>query len=227
MKRSPMPPRSAPMKRPGIDAKPKPSKGPRPKKCANRACRQPYLPDPKQPFKNWCGDDCALAIALDKLAKQKATKARAERAEHKKALEKHKRRADYIAEAQRAFNSFIRERDKDKPCICCGRADTKVEGLNTHGWDCGHYRSRGSAPHLRFDERNAHRQLVYCNRHGAGRAADYRIGLIARIGLAEVEALECDQADRPQSVDDLIAIRAHYVAKLKELKAENARNSQP
>lgn len=199
----------------------------RAKKCANKACGERYMPDPARPQIKWCGPDCGTAIALAKLAQQKikqgaASKraARAERVADKVALEKHKRRADYIANAQKAFNAFIRERDKDQPCICCGRAETAVQGLYSHGWDCGHYRSRGSAPHLRFDERNAHRQLVYCNRRKAGNAADYRIGLIARIGLAEVEALECDQAERPQSVDDLKAIKAMYVQKLKQLKGK-------
>ena len=35
-------------------------------------------------------------------------------------------------------------------------------------YDCGHYRSTGSAAHLRFDERNAHAQRKVCNRWGAG-----------------------------------------------------------
>ena len=57
----------------------------------------------------------------------------------------------------------------------------------------------GSAAHLRFDERNAHAQRKVCNRWGAGRAVDYRIGLVARIGLAAVEALESDNA--PKEMD--------------------------
>ena len=85
-------------------------------------------------------------------------------------------------------------------------------------YDCGHYRSTGSAPHLRFDERNAHAQRKVCNRWGAGRAVDYRIGLVARIGLEAVEALESDNAPRKWTREELIAIRDTYKQKLKELK---------
>ena len=132
-----------------------------------------------------------------------------------------KTRSDHLKAAQVAFNAFIRERDKEQPCICCGRTSEK-QYLTGTNWDCGHYRSTGSAPHLRFNEDNAHRQLTVCNRHGAGRAVDYRIGLIARIGLARVEALETDQAPAKWTADELIVIRDTYRAKLRALKKEAA-----
>jgi hypothetical protein len=87
-------------------------------------------------------------------------------------------------------------------------------------WDAGHYRSTGAAPHLRFNEDNCHRQLVVCNRHGSGRAVDYRIGLIARIGIERVEALENDNSVAKYTVDDLKAICFRYRAKLKDLKSK-------
>lgn len=121
-----------------------------------------------------------------------------------------------MKEAQIAFNAYVRERDKNQPCICCGQplGAQQVGG----GFDAGHYRSVGSAPHLRFDERNCHGQRKSCNRYGSGRAVDYRLGLIARIGLAEVESLEADNDPKKYSIDDLKAIKAKYKAKLKELK---------
>lgn len=123
---------------------------------------------------------------------------------------------ELIKAAQKEFNAFIRERDKDKPCICCGQplGDGEVGG----GYDCGHYRSTGSAPHLRFDERNAHAQRKRCNRWGAGRAVDYRRGLIERIGLEAVEALEANNEIRKWTREELRAIRHTYRDKLKELK---------
>lgn len=126
---------------------------------------------------------------------------------------------DWIADAQKEFNGYIRARDEaaGHPCICCG----KFGGEWSRGgiWDCGHYRSRGSAGHLRFDERNAHRQLKQCNSYGGGRHVDYRIGLIARIGLEAVETLEADQGVHKWTVEELKAIKAKYKAKLKALKA--------
>ena len=139
-----------------------------------------------------------------------------ERAEFKRRKEAAKSTSQWRKEAQAAFNAYIRKRDEDKPCICCGRWSESESRGGT--WDCGHYRSTGSAPHLRFTEANAHRQLKQCNRYGAGRAVDYRIGLIARIGLPAVEALEADQTPRKYTASDLRAIRDEYRARLKALQ---------
>lgn len=127
---------------------------------------------------------------------------------------------ELIKEAQTAFNAWVRARDEKEACICCGRFPVSSAGLSGHSWDCGHYRSTGSASHLRFNEDNAHMQLVLCNRYGAGRAVDYRIGLIARIGLARVEALESDNHVHRWTREELIAIKSKYVQKLKDLKKE-------
>lgn len=149
-------------------------------------------------------------------AKAARMAAKAERASIKARKEALKTTPDYIKEAQHAFNAYIRARDAGKPCICCGQplGTGEVGGA----FDCGHYRSTGSASHLRFDERNAHAQRKVCNRWGAGRAVDYRIGLVARIGLEAVEALECSNAPHKWTRDELIAIRDTYRAKAKEMK---------
>jgi hypothetical protein len=165
-----------------------------------------------------CSPECAVAQGKKATAKQAAAKARADRVATKAALEKLKTLSDWIKDVQRVFNAYVRERDRDQPCICCGRDKTAASGLYSHGWDCGHYRSTGSAPHLRFHEDNAHRQLVYCNRDRSGNAVEYRAGLIARIGLARVEALEADQTPRHYTIEDLKRIKAEYRAKLRALK---------
>ena len=84
--------------------------------------------------------------------------------------------------------------------------------------DAGHYRSTGSADHLRFDEDNCHAQRSDCNRYGAGRAVDYRIGLIGRIGLERVEALEARNDTTKWTREGLREIRDTYRAKAKELE---------
>ncbi len=128
-------------------------------------------------------------------------------------------RRDYIKRAQVAFNRFIRLRDAALPCICCDRMSSDADLVTGSRWDAGHYRSTGSAPHLRFVEDNCHRQLVQCNRHGAGRAVDYRLGLIRRIGIARVEALESDQEPRQWTIPELIEIERTYKKKAKELES--------
>lgn len=149
-------------------------------------------------------------------AKAARMAAKVERAETRRRKEAIKTIPDLIKEAQREFNAYIRARDADQLCICCGNplGTGEVGGA----FDCGHYRSTGSASHLRFDERNAHAQRKVCNRWGAGRAVDYRIGLVARIGLEAVEALESDNTPHKWTREELISIRNHYRAKLKECR---------
>ena len=92
------------------------------------------------------------------------------------------------------------------------------DGVHGGAVDAGHYRSRGSAPHLRFNEDNVHAQRKQCNRYGSGNVVGYHLGLIERIGLVAVEALEADNAPRKYSADDLRAIKADYTRKARELE---------
>lgn len=164
-----------------------------------------------------CGEIYGRKLALEKAEKQKRKEAKAERLSYRQRKEALKTRGDYIKETQIVFNAFIRERDKDQLCICCD----KPLGFGDVGgrFDAGHYRSVGSAPHLRFDERNCHGQRKVCNRYGSGRAVDYRLGLIRRIGSEEVESLEADSKPRHYSIEDLKGIKVCFREKLKELKS--------
>lgn len=162
-----------------------------------------------------CSYECSLQLVT--LERQKR-----EKKELRIAKEKLKTRRDYLKEAQIAFNAYIRARDSNRPCICCGIP--LVANAIGGGFDCGHYRSVGSAPHLRFDEHNAHAQRKQCNRWGSGRAVDYRLGLIHRIGMEAVEALESDQTTKHYSIDDLKAIKAEYKLKLKQLIQQRKEN---
>jgi hypothetical protein len=179
----------------------------RTRKCAVKSCRAVF--EPRSMTHKCCSAPCAADFAI-------AERVRKERSERQEGLRKLKRKADHIAEAQTAFNAYIRERDRlaGHPCISSG-LPLDWSGNNV---DAGHYRSRGSAPHLRFDERNVHAQSKQQNRYASGNAVDYRIGLIARIGLPVVEALEADQAPRKWTIEELQAIKTTYRQKLKQLK---------
>jgi hypothetical protein len=163
-------------------------------------------------------EGCAEAWTLALIAKRNAKAAKADRVETRARKEKIKTIPQLIKAAQVEFNNFVRLRDAGKPCICCGRIADDKDLLTGSRWDAGHYRSTGSASHLRFHEDNCHRQLVRCNRHGAGRAVDYRIGLVRRIGLAAVEALESSNEPHKWTRQELIEIRDTYRAKVRELK---------
>jgi hypothetical protein len=186
----------------------------RPKGC--KVCKAKFTPT--RQIQPTCGFECHIKYADRVLAQSKAKLAQADRKADKAKRESLKTRSDYIKEAQREFNRYIRFRDRHLPCICCD----KPLGANPVGglFDCGHYRSVGSAPHLRFHEDNAHAQLKQCNRYGAGRAVDYRLGLLRRLGVARVDALEADQAPRHYSIDDLKAIKTKYRALARQLEKQ-------
>ncbi|EMO9845345.1 recombination protein NinG [Pseudomonas aeruginosa] len=187
---------------------------PKPKKCQNPECGAAFVP--QRLGQRVCSPGCALAIK-DKHAKP-ARKAIAdrERREVRVRKEKLKSRGDHLREAQQAFNEFIRWRDRIAGHVCISSGlPLDWSGNQT---DAGHYRSTGAAPHLRFNENNCHAQRKLDNRYLSGNAVDYRVGLIARIGLAAVEELEADNSVRKYTVEDLKAIKAHYRAKVRELK---------
>jgi hypothetical protein len=186
------------------------------RKCKVKGCYGRFIP--RSSMHCACSPVCALTIARAKREKDEQRKRSDERKKDREKRDKLKTRSDYMKDAQREFNRYIRLRDCGLPCICCGL--DLGHGELGGAFDCGHYRSVGSAPHLRFHEDNAHAQRKQCNRYGGGRAVDYRIGLVRRIGLERVEALEADQSPKHYTIEDLKHIIATYRAKAKELLKE-------
>lgn len=184
----------------------------KPKTC--KVCRAKF--EPRQPMATVCSPGCALTLAQSKRARAEKVAQVKERKADRVKRERLKTKGDWTREAQAAFNSFIRARDAGKPCICCGR--TGAGEVHGGEWDAGHYRSRGAAPHLRFDERNVHAQLKQCNRYASGNVVGYRLGLIARIGQAALDELESDQEPRHYSIEQLRGIKAHYASLARALK---------
>ncbi|KAA8702444.1 recombination protein NinG [Pseudomonas proteolytica] len=191
-----------------------PAKQPKPKTCKNPACRASFVP--QRLGQAVCSPKCALATVEVQKAKEKKSLAQAGRREIKVRKEALKTRGYHIREAQQAFNEYIRTRDQAAGHFCISSG--KPLDWSGNAVDAGHYRSVGSAPHLRFDERNCHAQSKQDNRFLSGNAVDYRIGLIARIGQEAVDALESDQSVRKYTVDEIKAIKSAYRTKTRELK---------
>lgn len=158
----------------------------------------------------FCSHDCLMEFTFSDKGKQVIQKTKkADVRERKKKL---LTRSDYLKLAQAAFNAYIRHRDDKHACISCDNwiLDDQPGG----GWDAGHYRSTGSAQHLRVGglraALNCHKQCVKCNRFLSGNVAEYRKGLIRKIGLDLVEKIEADQETRNYSVEDLQRITQIY-----------------
>ena len=179
----------------------------KPRACTAPGCVRTFIP--LLPMQAVCGPVCA---------RRKVNAARvADKAETKRRKEAIKTIPQLKREAQIEFNNFIRARDRaaNAPCISSGRP----LDWSGNGVDAGHYRSVGSAPHLRYDERNCHAQSKHDNQYKSGNAVDYRIGLIKRIGLEAVESLESDNRVHKWRREELIAIKEKYRQKLKDLRA--------
>lgn len=174
-------------------------------------CNRDYMRE--RPFQKVCGAICAQR----KVRADKAAEKAEERAMTRKRREAIKTIADRIAEAQTAFNVYIRARDAGKPCICCGKP---IEPQKPGGsMDAGHFRSRGSAPQLRFTEDNCFGQRKNCNRPGGTTYAAFRAGVVARIGEERTAAVEAANFAHKWTHDELIEIAARYKAKRKALEA--------
>lgn len=92
-----------------------------------------------------------------------------------------KTNTDWLKEAQKVFNTYIRLRDKGLNCISCNKQPKKE--------NCGHFYSQGGHANVRFDEENCHLQCEHCNTFLSGNLLNYREGLLKRIGEVKLDAL--------------------------------------
>ena len=169
----------------------------KPKKC--RICKAYFTP--QKPLQLVCQWKCAIEFANN----QKIKKIKKEVKEAKLKL---KSRSDWLKDTQVVFNKYIRLRDQDDGCISCGSKSASA-------YHAGHYRSIGSAGHLRFNEQNCHRQCAACNTHLSGNLIRYRLGLIRKIGIFAVEALESDNDTVKLTIDEIKAIKKLFSDKIK------------
>lgn len=192
---------------------PKPVKGPKPKKCQNKECRKPYMPDPKQPFKVWCSPECGAAIALERLAKQKAAKAKAERAADKQAKKAHKTTAQLAEPVRKLAQRYAVLRDRDYGCISCDK------GPHWHGvWHGSHFKSVGSNSALQFNLLNINKACDQCNFFLAGNIANYETRLRQKIGDEKVDWLKNHPRSREYSIDYLDRLAAILRKKIRRLE---------
>jgi len=145
-----------------------------------------------------CGDTC------------RRVKARAKKAPITKRVQSLSLPA-LLERAQKAFNEYIRLRDKAQGCI-----SNYCRGAVEHA---GHYMSQGQHSRVRFDELNVNGQCCSCNTFKHGNLIRYRQGLVQRYGEARVLILE-DRARGAYkwSRVELIAIYDKYTELSKTLK---------
>jgi hypothetical protein len=176
----------------------------KPKKC--KVCAVEF--EPVRSFQKACSPKCAISLVESEKVKKRAKVLRKEKKARK---EKLKSRSDWLREAQAAVNAYIRARDRDEPCISCGRHH---EGQ----YHAGHYRSVGSAPELRFNELNIWKQCSSCNNYLSGNLIEYRKRLLEKIGQEKLDWLEGQHEPKKYTIEQIREIKALYKLKIKELK---------
>jgi hypothetical protein len=187
--------------------------------CANKECNQGNFGKRKrfEPVRGEkvCSVECSIAVINSKTYARKYEKQiRIENAKNKKAiLDSIKSHSKWLNDLQKVFNSYIRLRDADQPCISCNRP---LKGK----YDAGHFFSVGAYPNLRFDEDNVHGQCVHCNQHRHGAISEYAIYLPIRIGIEKFESLKERRAKPLKlSIPDIKEMIDYYKLKVKTLKS--------
>ena len=205
----------------------------KPKPCNNPACRASFVP--QRLGQKVCSPKCGLAIKHVNEAKARKSLDQVGRADIKVRKEALKSRADHMKDAEKAVRDYRRtyELSIGSGCMSCGLSQEEVlaaQGWKTGGaFDAGHFLGKGARPELRLVPNNIWLQCKSCNagaskyaRKGQTVSQAFREGLIARIGLEAVEALEADHTPRKETVEQLKAITAEYRAKTRELKKGEA-----
>ena len=147
----------------------------RKKKCV--VCAESFLPQ-YTTLQKTCSTACAVTYAKLKRAttKEGLNKMRNE----KDSLEKLSKVMIYT---QEVVHKYVRQRDKGKPCISCGR-----------DWDssfqAGHRFDQKQYNKIRFDLDNIHGQCPGCNQYNDGNYNAYHLRLPKRIGVETYQNLE-------------------------------------
>ncbi len=194
------------------------------RKCKN--CKKGH--DPAQMIRVGmslvCGESCRDSVSLEifeKAIKKQASKQNEERKAFRRETARRKEaikgKRDYTKDAQVLHNRWVRLRDEGKPCISCERTPNDDDLAKGSRIDCGHYRTVGANPELRFEPLNTHAQCVYCNRNLSGNVTNYRIGLLKRIGQEKLDWLEGPHDAKRYTIEDLKTLIADYRQKIKAI----------
>jgi len=179
------------------------------KKCKAKGCSETF--NPINSFHCACSPECAVAINRTKIEKRKVARAKSERKANKRRLDDIQPISYWMKKAQKAFNAYVRERDKDLPCISCGR-------YHDGQYHAGHYLSVGAKSELRFHPANNNKQCAPCNNHLSGNIINYRPALIGKVGAEMVDYLENFNRAQRLTIANIKEIEAHYKQELRLIK---------
>jgi hypothetical protein len=178
------------------------------KRCKN--CKEKFTPI-RSTLEKYCrAIDCKTAEALENLAKLKKAQEKKAKANLKERKDELKTLPQLKNDLQKLVNEYVRLRDRGLNCISCGMslAGRKV--------NASHYLAVGNYPAVRYDLRNINNSCIECNKFKGGNIVEYRIKLIEKIGLAEVEDLEAIRnTPRRYTKPEILELIAEFKIKIK------------
>jgi NinG protein len=176
-----------------------------------KQCGQPFKPfNSLQPV---CSPKCAVDFNSKKEVDKRVKVMRKE----SKSL------SELKALARQVFQTWVRMRDKDLPCISSG-VTTCTQ------WDASHYFKAEVFTGLIFEPMNCNKQRSYDNQYLDGNLIEYRKGMIAKYGEAAVESLEARanlsrvKKYTREHYQEIISV---YRSKIKELRTASRNAGEP
>ncbi len=118
-----------------------------------------------------------------------------------------------LKRAEHYCHKYIRERDKDQPCISCNQYRTL---------EAGHYYPAGKYSMLKFNEFNINGECKQCNYFSGDHLVTYRENLIRKWGQEKVDELDLiagynKRTSNKWSKIEIAEKIEYYKTKLKEL----------
>ena len=175
------------------------------KKCKAPDCNEHFVPH--RTTQQVCSPACAIRFSQEKSRI-------AQRKKDKKRLAELRPIKHWLDATQRVFNMWVRLRDKDEPCISCGRLESFPR------WEAGHFISVGaSRGSLRFEPTGCHKQCHDCNHHQSGNQLAYRRAMVRKYGEKHVQWLESQTTVvKKWTREELADLRKYYNEQIRILK---------
>lgn len=205
------------------------------RKCLHCKEYSPVEDGIRTPVGFFCNHDHALAYSRAK--RQRAIQRQQKKEQkNKKAADRQIKRECLSWQhqhTQKAFNRmrvleellWFKERGREPECISCGKP------LGGDQWCCGHFKTRGAHPELRYDPLNTFLQHNHrCNMNlsgdieGTKTTRGYKSGLIERFGEIDGHSIinycECKRPARKWTWQELEEMRKSFNKRIRELEAQ-------
>jgi hypothetical protein len=154
-----------------------------------------------------CGYQCAIEWGKLKPAKVNYKRVNSQlKSEAKDKLETYSQK---VNKAKVIFQKWIRERDKDLPCISCGTTKASM-------WHASHFKKAETFSGVIVHEFNVWRSCSKCYIFLNGNELSYRENLVKKIGVEQVEALEQlanETRTKKWTIEELQEIKTKYKIK--------------